>query len=169
MSPLSQQYAQTFDDNAALDWRSWFEDDTPQEQLDLLDDLEVSGDVAIALIEAGETNWQHPGWWPDVHREVVWWIQDGKAERSRFVACWLLESCPIESARAFLIAVVEGDVPESMANHGCSWPAGAEFYLQTLQWNMVPYAEGEALRRDWVLAQHMHRRGLGKVYHQPSS
>ena len=61
MSPLAAQYAEAFAENCQLDPGSWFEEDTPDEQLVLLDNLVVAQDVVEQMLLNGGDLLAPPG------------------------------------------------------------------------------------------------------------
>jgi hypothetical protein len=140
---LTSDYAIAFDANCQLDPDSWFEDDTPQEQLDLLDNLVVSRDVAESMLLSGEVNWSHPGWWPDIWQILRGWAKDGNLIRLRLVADWLLSTNPTgdPDISTYLAQLAAGEPCEVFPGLSCRWPAPPEFYLSTLRWGMFEAAE----------------------------
>ncbi|MBD2261050.1 hypothetical protein [Pseudanabaena sp. FACHB-2040] len=149
MSPLALQYVEAFDANCLLDAESWFQEDTPQEQLDLLNNLVVSEDVARKMLLEGETCWHHLGWWSDVLRVLEDWAQKGKLIKVRLIAQWLLSTLPAATsnpdAASVLQKLSDGQFCEVFSPLSCIWPAKPQFYLKHLQWSMFEDAEFAAM------------------------
>lgn len=140
---LASDYAVAFAANCELDPDSWFEDDTPAEQLDLLENLVVAEDIAEAMLLSGEVCWSHPGWWADVWRVLETWAQGGHLIRLRLVAEWLLSTEPTgdDEISIYLAKLANGQTCEVFPGLYCRWPAAPEFYLCHLQLAMFEVAE----------------------------
>jgi hypothetical protein len=138
---LADRYREAFENNTQLDYEIWF-DETPDAEESahqdyLLENLVVSGDVALEMLDRGETLWEHLGWWGDVHRILEQWVRDGCLVRLRMTAQWLLSASPPRYALDTLTAIVEGSIPESLTGHSSRWPQSPEFYRKNLQWTQV--------------------------------
>lgn len=149
MSPLALRYTEAFDANCLLDADSWFEENTPQDQLDLLDTLVVAEDVAREMLLAGETCWHHLGWWCDVLRVLEDWAQHGRLIKVRLIAQWLLSTLPSSTPELNISSTLqklsEGQFCEVFPPISCAWPAKPDFYLKRLQWGMFEAAEFAAM------------------------
>jgi hypothetical protein len=146
---LATTYTKAFDDNCLLEWETWFEADTPQQQLDLLDNLVVSSDVAEDMLLSGQTHWGHLGWWGDVFKTMEKWARYGHLIRIRLVAQWLLEPHPGSGldpdVSKTLAHLAHGEICEVFPSLCCGWPARPEHYLRTLDWGMYEVAEQAVL------------------------
>lgn len=145
---LIVEYTKAFDDNCLLEWETWFEDDTPQQQLDLLDNLVVSSDVAETMLLSGETHWSHLGWWRDVLDVMGVWARHGYLIRLRLISQWLRDTYPgglDPDIPAILNRLGQGDTCEEFLGLCCGWPAKPEHYLSTLQWGMYDVSEFAAM------------------------
>jgi hypothetical protein len=142
---LAEQYIAAFNANTELDPSTWFEADTPIEQLNRLDNLTYSGDIATAMLEAGETLWPHLGWWRDVLEQFTTWAESGQLIRIKLTAQWLLNtlppSTPDPDTKFFLKQLATGCFLEVLPSLTSRWPAPPEFYLSRLQWAMHDHAE----------------------------
>lgn len=151
MSPLALQYVEAFNANSLLDAESWFEDDTPQEQLTLLNNLVVSEDVAEKMLLEGETCWHHLGWWADVLRVLENWAQNGQLIKVKLIAQWLLSTLPPTTpdpdTPAVLHRLAEGQFCGVFSPVSSRWPAKPQFYLKRLQWEMFEAAEFGAMEQ----------------------
>jgi len=145
MSHLAAQYAEAFAENCQLDPGSWFEEDTPDEQLVLLDNLVVAQDVVEQMLLNGETCWHHLGWWPDVLKVFQNWAQAGALVKVRLIAQWMLsempESIPDLDTPDALQKLSEGHFCGVLPAISSAWPAEPEFYLSRLQWPMFEISE----------------------------
>ena len=98
LEQLPALYEQASSLNYKLDNSSedWFNPDIPSEESFpwTADDLVLSEDVAIAMIEAGQTLWSHPSWVKDVGQILEEWERDGKLIRVRLTATWMLSTLP---------------------------------------------------------------------------
>lgn len=142
---LAEQYTAAFNANTELDPSTWFEADTPIEQLARLDNLIYSGDIATAMLEAGETLWLHLGWWRDVLEQLTTWAESGQLIRIKLTAQWLLDtlppSTPDPDTKPFLEQLAAGYFVEVFPPLTSRWPAAPEFYLSRLHWTMWEPAE----------------------------
>ncbi|MDA0267946.1 MAG: hypothetical protein O3A14_13540 [Cyanobacteria bacterium] len=167
MTDLKAAYARAFADNCQLDPDAWFEDDTPQEQLALLDQLVVSSEVAETMLLAGETDWSHLAWWKDVYLVLRQWCHHPLGLiKTRLVATWLLSTVPHgycdASCAAILRRLSQGQCGDVFAGLSSHWPRKPEFYLQHGQWQVTAFAE-DADRQDWATANAALYQRTGKV------
>lgn len=144
MTILTEQYGKAFSDNCLLDPDSWFEDDTPLEQFELLDNLVVSSDVAESMLLSGETYWSHLGWWKDVYQTLKTWAQDGQLLKVQMIAQWLsqtLPDTPLDVDCSILLhQLASGDFCRTFKGMSCEWPKKPEFYRKRLLWAIADFA-----------------------------
>ncbi len=141
----AEQYITAFNANTELAPSTWFEADTPIEQLNRLDNLTYSGDIATAMLESGETLWTHLGWWRDVVEQFTTWAESGQLVRIKLTAQWLLSTLPPSppdpDTRTFLEHLAAGHLLQVLPPVASRWPAPPEFYLSRLDWAMWEPAE----------------------------
>lgn len=141
---LAETYTNAFADGLKLDPDSWFEDDTPQEQLDLLDSLVDTRKLIDAMLQSGETLWPHLGWGQEVFKVFREWAHDGQLVKVRLMAQWLLSTLPEApldpDSAVTLQQLAEGDFCSPFQGMGSLWPNKPEFYRQRLQLGMVETA-----------------------------
>lgn len=164
---LTEQYTKAFAENCLLDPDSWFENDTPAEQLELLDSLVASQDVAQAMLLNGEVNWQHIGWWKDAYQTLEDWARHGHLIKVRLVAEWLLSTLPERlsdpDCSIILHKLSNGNFCSPFSGLACTWPQKTEFYLSRLKWQAVAISmDEEANIRATVQARIIARAG-GKL------
>lgn len=163
---LTKQYNQAFSDNCLLEPESWFEDETPPEQLELLDNLVVSTEVAEQMLLCGETCWNHLAWWKDVYRTLRKWAHDGHLIKVRLIAQWLTQTLPehpMDSNCPIILAqLANGDfcqVFDGMISH---WPHKPEFYRKRLMLDAAELAvDVEMNLRADIKARLILRSGIG--------
>lgn len=160
---LVAKYTKAFDDNCLLDPMSWFEYDTPQEQIDLLDNLVCSYDVAEEMIWSGQACWTHLGWWKDVRWIMERWANDGYLVKVRLVAEWLLSTHAGSLDTDILPTLTllsQGLISDVFPNLSSRWPAKPEVYLSALQWAMFDVAEFAVMDETATIKAAMRRKGI---------
>ena len=136
MMTLTERYSQAFSDNCLLDSDSWFEADPPTQQLELLDKLVVSSDVAEQMLLAGETCWGHLGWWKDVYQTLRKWAHDGHLIKVRLIAQWLNQTLPEHPTDTdcpiILAQLASSNFCQVFDGMTSRWPHKPEFYRKRL-------------------------------------
>ncbi len=158
---MSQNYQTLYDRAAEIDyemadrWQDWFDPDIPDEEAWPWDDAEVLAldDIAVKMLEAGETYWSHPGWIRDVWRSLEDWALSGSLIRVRLTAEWLLSTAPQQwlddEMGDRLRGLVRGEFCEVFCGMSNPFPAMPEQYLKMLKWGAV-----------WAACDALHEAGI---------
>ncbi len=126
-------------------WQDWFSDD-PTIQQNSPDTYPAIGmtEAVGLMLESGETMWEHLGWVKQLINTFQGWMYDGLLIKARLMAEWALSTMPHSlidpDVQPFLMAIAHGEFCDAYGSPCTEWPNTTEFYLQHLNYRMVPYA-----------------------------
>jgi hypothetical protein len=130
---------------------------------DIPEDIRTDDDLALELVESGQTAWHLPYFHVDICDKAHEIYFRGKFEIARFFAKHLIDSLPDNpidpETKPKLEAIRDGKLQFGRLDSYCSWPQKPEFYRKTLNWRMVGIAEEAQTERraedntHWLMIQ----------------
>ena len=136
MLVTKERYLEILEANLSLNPDSWFEDEPSEEGMGE-EDFVYSGDLAIALVEQGETFWECPGWVADIARELLQTRLNYDLPRLKAIAHRLLTTLPSEPSDEDLVAnlryLADGEFCVVFEGACCSLLKGRRHANQKLQ------------------------------------
>lgn len=131
-------------------WQDWFSDDANvrASSSDELPELLLTEAVGL-MLETGETMWEHLGWVKQLINTFQGWMYDGFLIKARLLAEWALSTMPHDlidpDVQPFLMAISHGQFCDAYGSVASPWPNTTEYYLQHLNYRMLPYALDDAM------------------------